>query len=119
MTKPKYVIRKSYCFDAVADGCRPSSAGSVRMQVKLNHEDAMYMGEYFFREDPYEISDGPDMGIKDVLDERLARQIGWEAVCECYFCWSDDLKEDCVNYFKEHTDKDLDNYDYDDDDELW
>lgn len=109
MTKAKYAIRKMYDFSGMCDGARPSSASGTAMQVKLTHEEAIELGEFFYDEDPSELDDcGFGAGYKEALDERYARRHGWNALDDVIFYWSDDLKEDCIAYFKAHTTRDLD-----------
>ena len=127
----KYVINKRYSFDLVADGARPSSAGSNGILLKFKHDEVMEMGEYFHTEDPYEVDVDYNFGIKEKLDEILADALAteleeeWEAeygddpdeekpdfydqayerMGEMYHCWDEEFKTDCVNYYLKHRDE--------------
>jgi hypothetical protein len=139
--KKKYVIDAYYSFDLVADGARPSCAGSEGLHLQLGHDDVMAMGEYFQEEDPCEMDYDRNFGIKDKLDailleetiaelreeweeERAAEfddecdenseeeidddepdfeDMAYDRMCDMYYTWDEQLKEDCVEYFLAHS----------------
>ena len=126
----KYVIDKDYCFDLIADGARPSSAGSNSIHLQFEHGDVMEMGEYFYQENPYEIDFDYNFGIKDKLDEILLEDMieevkeEWEEeyaddpdkgepdfydlalyrIADTYHCWDEEFKQDCIDYYLSHKD---------------
>ena len=75
MSSEKYVIDGYYDFDITADGARPSSAGSSGILLQFTHDKVMKMGEYFHKEDPYEIDYDINFGIKAKLEEILLESI--------------------------------------------
>lgn len=93
-----YVIDDIYTFDVVADGCRPSSAGSVNMRVSLTHDDAMEMARYFYREEPYAINYDEDFGLVDSLNELYVEQV------------EDDLREEWEEEQDERREEEGDEY---------
>lgn len=117
MEEEKYVISGTYTIQIMTDGCQPSYAGSEEVEINLDHEDALFMGEYFYDEDPREIGDGPDLNLRAQVEARIVDEVGEYNLWGYCFLWPDALKEECVNYFKEHTDRELDEDLWDDDDE--
>ena len=134
MAGKKYVIDAYYDFDITADGPRPGNAGSSGVHLQFDHDDVMAMGEYFYNEDPYEMDFYHNFGIKDKLDDILRESIvaeleeEWEnehensedgedeerpdfedwacdRMCDMYFTWDQNFKDDCIDYYLLHKDE--------------
>jgi hypothetical protein len=99
--KKKYVIDAYYSFDLVADGTRPSCAGSEGLHLQLDHDDVMAMGEYFQEEDPCEMDYDRNFGIKDKLDAILLE----ETIAELREEWEEERATEC----EDECDEDGDN----------
>lgn len=133
MSSEKYVIDGYYDFDIAVDGPRPGSAGSSGLHLQFTHDEVMEMGEYFHEENPYELEYERNFGIKDKLDEMLRDSIiaeleeewenehensedgeeeekpdfedwAYERMCDMYHTWDQRFKEDCIDYYLEHSD---------------
>ena len=133
MASEKYVIDGYYDFDIAVDGPRPGSAGSSGLHLQFTHDEVMEMGEYFHEENPYELEYERNCGIKDKLDEMLRDSIiaeleeewenehensedgeeeekpdfedwAYERMCDMYHTWDQRFKEDCIDYYLEHSD---------------
>ena len=131
MSKKEYPIDGYYVFGTMADGPRPSACGESRIHLQYDYDDVMYMGEYFYEEDPYEMDVERNFGIKEELDEILAEsmaaeleeewannhedepdeerldfyEMAYERMGEMYHCWDDQFKQDCIDYYLAHKDE--------------
>lgn len=119
MSEKKYVIDSYYDFDTVADGPRPSSSGSSGIHLRLEHDEVMEMGEYFYKEDPSEMDYDYNFGIKDILDEILADRLAAELEEEWereHMNQDDDEEDEDFDEDDEFEDEDEDD-DFDEDEE--
>ncbi len=142
-----FVIDKDYWF-----GTNEGEKDGPLLHLSLVHDQVMEMGKFFLDNNPYEMELGKDFGLKDVLDNSMARHYAqylfenyeeddddeydeedeyyeddeyddefedeneeeeeqltvedfydkaWDMLAEIYYyCWPDDLKNDCIEYYK-------------------
>lgn len=124
MSEVKYVINGCYCFDVIADGARPSSCDSVSISLKLEHDEAMDIGETFIDSEPGEMDADYNFGIKDKLDESILKSIvrglktEWEEERENYLTEKEEEYQTYVDaYMCGDYDEELDEEESEDDDE--
>ena len=120
------VIDKDYTFGAY-DG----SITDVKFHVRCTHEEAMKYGEYFMNNNIENKEIDCVFDIKEKLDDTLAAEIAqnlydqwkfdnedeveedltvddfyeqaYEVLAEYYYyIWSEELKKDCMDYYKMH-----------------
>ncbi len=108
----RYAIEKTYTFEALTSG----STEDVKMDVQLDHDEAMELGKLFLNEDPCEIA--PESYFKDQLDDVLVEELAktfrrdYDKAYDylaCYYygyAWSKELKQDCINYYQQHLPND-------------
>lgn len=127
MVDKSFVIDKDYIFGAFNGS---SILDEIHLHVQCNHEQAMYYGRFFSNS---EIENNECIDFKDKLDETLAESIAksmfraydpdsgeedeepktledfyedaYQYIAEnyYYYCWSDEFKKDCINYYNNQT----------------
>lgn len=99
-------------FDTVLDGkydfeiylSNQSNSTTVSIPVRLCHEHVMELGEYFENEDPVDMVEYGDYGFKDDIEEQLLKtneKLQEKSIIK----WNQQLKNDCLNYYKSNRNK--------------
>lgn len=107
MSKKKYAIYGMYTFETTCDDSPRGAYGPLEsILVKLTHDEAMQMGEWFEEERPYLMDYDSSMDYIDRVRKKMVREDGYseEESWEFQVIWSEDLINDCIDYYDEHCD---------------
>lgn len=103
----KYAIYRMYYFETTCDDSPSGAYGpSESILVKLTHEEAMEMGEWFEEERPYLIDYDSYMDYVDRVRAKMVREDGYseEESWEFQVIWNEELIDDCIDYYLSHKD---------------
>lgn len=108
MSKKKYAIYGMYSFDTTCDDSpRGSDGPSESILVKLTHDEAMTMGEWFKNENPELMDYDSCMDYIDRVRKKIVHEDNYSEEDSWQFqvLWSEDLKYDCEEYYSEHRER--------------
>ena len=107
MSNEKYAINDMYSFETTCDDSPRGADGPTdSILVQLTHEEAMQMGEWFKEERPYLMDYDSSMDYIDQVRNKMVLEDGYseEESWQFQVIWSEDLIDDCIDYYDEHCD---------------